>query len=155
VNVKLVSELEQKLSDYKRDYATLIADVERIKKETDSVLDKCSRANKLMEDLSGEKKRWTESSATFESQLSALNGDTLLSAAFLGYIGFFDHFFRIKLLTKWRNYLENIAQIIYTDNLSIADYLVNPAMRLRWVGNGLPDDQLCTENAIILKCYQR
>ena len=35
-----------------------------------------------------------------------MNGDTLISGAFLAYIGFFDHMYRRKLLSEWKEYLQ-------------------------------------------------
>ena len=42
-----------------------------------------------------------------------------------------------------------------TQDLSPTDYLSRPAQALEWQSYGLPNDQLCTENAIILDRFNR
>lgn len=154
-NKKLLGELEEKLANYKAQYTELVTTVEKLKTEMELTLQNSARAEKLIFNLSGEKTRWAAQTESFVKQLNSITGDTLLSGGFLAYIGFFDHFFRGKLLESWRDYLEHDAGLNFTENLEIQSYLENPAQRLQWIQNGLPDDELCVENAVILKSYQR
>lgn len=43
------------------------------------------------------------------------------------------------------------AGIQYRPDIARTEYLSNPDERLRWQANALPTDDLCTENAIMLK----
>lgn len=43
------------------------------------------------------------------------------------------------------------AGIQYRPDIALTEYLSNPDERLRWQANALPADDLCTENAIMLK----
>ncbi len=63
--------------------------------------------------------------------------------------------YRQKLLTEWKEYLSDDAGIKFTQDLDPMNYLMNPSDRLKAVANGLPDDDLCMENTVILKAYQR
>ncbi|CAD7968195.1 unnamed protein product, partial [Amoebophrya sp. A25] len=99
--------------------------------------------------------RWTESTAQFDAQLLNLHGDTLLSAAFLAYIGFFDVYARQQVLREWETYLADERGLKFSPALSVTDYLVTTTERFQFVSNGLPDDELCVENAVIIKNYQR
>jgi len=40
-------------------------------------------------------------------------------------------------------------------DIARTEYLSNPDDRLRWQANALPTDELCTENAIMLKRFNR
>jgi len=81
-------------------------------------------------------------------------GDVLLSASFLAYIGFFDHFYRGNLSAIWRETI-GFNGIKFRGELSIIEFLSKPSERLIWKSHSLPQDDLCTENAIILKRFNR
>jgi len=149
-----VKELEAKIKQFKDEYAKLISDVEKIKAEMQQVEDKCSRSKKLLSDLSSEKTRWNESSRGFQELMATLIGDGLIAGAFCTYIGFFDLFMRQNLTAGWRCTVEE-ANVKQKKDLSVIEYLCKPSDKLRWKENSLPDDDLCTENAIILKRFLR
>jgi dynein heavy chain 1, cytosolic len=86
--------------------------------------------------------------------MSCLLGDVLLSSAFLTYTGFFDHFYRQFLNSEWRYFLDQIG-LKYRNDLSYMEFLSKPTDRLQWQVQELPNDELCIENAIILKRYNR
>lgn len=71
-----------------------------------SVGEKVNRSKSLIMNLSSEKIRWEESARNFKYQLSTILGDVLLSAAFLTYIGFFDHFYRKVVTNTWKEYIQ-------------------------------------------------
>lgn len=47
------------------------------------------------------------------------------------------------------------ANIQFRSDIARTEYLSNPDERLRWQANALPTDDLCTENAIMLKRFNR
>jgi dynein heavy chain 1 len=47
------------------------------------------------------------------------------------------------------------ANIQYRSDIARTEYLSNPDERLRWQANALPADDLCTENAIMLRRFNR
>lgn len=69
------------------------------------VEDKVNRSKKLLNNLSSEKYRWEDTSKNFKVQLASVLGDVFLSASFLAYIGFFDHYYRKLLNNVWRSNL--------------------------------------------------
>lgn len=75
----------------------------------EKVKDKLTRSENLLNNLKSENDRWEESSKTFKEQMASMPGDVLLCGAFLTYIGFFDHFYRGKLIAHWQKYLEKIG----------------------------------------------
>jgi dynein heavy chain 1 len=66
------------------------------------VQEKVNRSISLITNLGSERERWDNSSNEFKNQMSTMVGDVLLSASFLGYIGYFDHFYRKMLTNQWR-----------------------------------------------------
>ncbi|KAJ8666428.1 hypothetical protein QAD02_008090 [Eretmocerus hayati] len=62
--------------------------------------------------------------------------------------------YRQNLFTTWSQHLQT-SHIQFRSDIARTEYLSNPDERLRWQANALPADELCTENAIMLKRYNR
>ncbi|KAH9824443.1 dynein heavy chain and region D6 of dynein motor-domain-containing protein [Melampsora americana] len=152
--VTMIAELEASIARYKPEYATLISETETIKNEMKRVQSKVDRSIKLLDSLGSEKTRWEAGSATFDTQMSTMAGDVLLSAAFMTYGGFFDQSYRESMWQGWVDHL-NQANLKYKSELSLTEYLSTADDRLGWQSKSLPADDLCTENAIMLKRFNR
>jgi dynein heavy chain 1 len=150
----LVTELEASIGRYKDEYAVLISQTQSIKSEMERVQGKVDRSVRLLESLSSERGRWETASRTFDSEMSTIVGDVLLSAAFLAYGGFFDQHYRELMWQEWAGHLHDAA-VKFNPELSFPDYLATADDRLRWQSRGLPADNLCTENAIMLRRFNR
>lgn len=144
-----VAQLESSIANYKAEYATLIRDVEALKHEMEVVTTKVERAESLMTSLSHESERWAKSSEGFQSVLRNLVGDSLQSAAFLTYSGFFPFNTRRQLLKQWRNALDLLG-IEFREDLGMIESLSKASDRLQWQSHGLPADSLSLENGVIL-----
>lgn len=136
------------------EYEALIKEKQNIQTDMERVEDKVSRSKRLLFNLESEKHRWEDSSKNFKEQLATMLGDVFLSSAFLSYIGFFDHYYRKLLMSAWKSTLET-SEIRYKSDLSLIEYLSSASERLIWKSHKLPTDDLCTENAIILKRFNR
>lgn len=152
--VKMVAELEASIEQYKQEYAALIRETEAIKTEMERVESKVNRSMTLLDSLSSEKTRWELGSRTFDTEMSTIVGDVLLSAAFLAYGGFFDQSYREQMWQEWSTHLAE-ANVKFKTELSMPDYLSTADDRLSWQSKGLPSDNLCTENAIMIKRFSR
>jgi dynein heavy chain 1, cytosolic len=152
--VTMIAELEASIQTYKEEYALLISETQAIKSEMDRVQSKVDRSMKLLESLSSERGRWESGSRTFDAEMSTIVGDVLLSAAFLAYGGFFDQHYREVMWHEWSGHLTE-ANIKFKPELSFSEYLSTADDRLSWQTKSLPSDSLCTENAIMLKRYDR
>ncbi|KAL5291956.1 DYNC1H1 family protein [Megaselia abdita] len=150
----LIAQLEQSIAAYKEEYAQLISQAQAIKTDLENVQAKVDRSIALLKSLNIEKERWECTSETFKSQMSTIVGDVLLSAAFIAYGGYFDQHYRNNLFGTWCQHLQS-ANILYRGDIARTEYLSNPDERLRWQANALPTDDLCTENAIMLKRFNR
>lgn len=152
--IEQVGQLEAAIKQYKMEYATAIRDTETIRTEMETVSSKVSRALSLLTSLGEEKVRWSATSASFDEQMSTLIGDNLIAAAFLTYGGIFDHKIRRSLMMEWSDTLEALGIPFLTDFDTI-NYLSSPADHITWRDHGLPNDDLATENAILLERFNR
>ncbi|EIW86375.1 dynein heavy chain protein 1 [Coniophora puteana RWD-64-598 SS2] len=152
--ITMISELESKIATYKDEYALLISETQAIKSEMERVQNKVDRSMKLLESLSSEKGRWEDGSRTFDAEMSTIVGDVLLSAAFLAYGGFFDQHYREVMWQDWSGHLSE-ANVKFKSELSLTEYLSTADDRLSWQSKSLPADNLTTENAIMLKRFNR
>ena len=149
-----IAELESSIAVYKAEYAELINETQTIKAEKERVQMKVERSTSLLANLTQERGRWEASSSAFQVQMTTLPGDALLAASFLAYFGFFAHHHRVELATDYRAQLEALG-LKFKPDLSLVEYLSTPSDRLKWRGHGLPSDDLCVENAIVLQRFQR
>ncbi|KAI8852562.1 dynein heavy chain and region D6 of dynein motor-domain-containing protein [Chytridium lagenaria] len=150
----MIANLESSIAHYKDEYAVLISETQALKSEMETVKSRVDRSLALLGNLSSENERWGQASQSFESQMGTIIGDVLLSSAYLAYGGFFDQQYREALLVRWVSHLES-ANIKFKSDLSIPEYLSTADERLLWQENQLPADDLCTENAIMLKRFNR
>ncbi|GAA5826137.1 hypothetical protein JCM11251_007177 [Rhodosporidiobolus azoricus] len=150
----MISELEARIAGYKDEYAALISETQRIKTEMETVQTRVNRSITLLDSLGSEKERWEAGSHTFEEQMSTVAGDVLLSSAYLAYAGYFDQGYRQSMWHGWANHLAD-AGIKFKTELSLSEYLSTADERLEWHARSLPIDELCIENAIMLKRFDR
>ncbi|KPM05539.1 dynein heavy chain, cytoplasmic-like protein [Sarcoptes scabiei] len=151
---RLVAQLEKSIASYKEEYANLVSQAQAIKSDLSSVQSKVDRSIALLKSLSSERQRWEHSSETFKNQMQTIAGDCILSAAFLAYAGYFDQQYRQSLFSSWCSHLTK-ARIQFRPDLALTEYLSTADERLRWQANNLPSDDLCVENAIMLKRFNR
>ncbi|CAI5743819.1 unnamed protein product [Peronospora destructor] len=149
-----IDALEIRIENFKHEYAALINEAQMITNDMTSVSKKVERSVALLKSLLQESERWEAGSNDFETQMKTLVGDTLLSSAFLTYIGFLDFQQRKVLIQDWRDILESMG-ISTKAQLSFVDYLSRPNEQLEWQMSDLPSDELCHENAIILQRFRR
>ncbi|XP_065805228.1 dynein axonemal heavy chain 5 [Labrus bergylta] len=110
---------------------------------------KMGNATALIDGLGGEKVRWTDSSAGFQTQISHLVGDVLLSAGFLSYAGPFNQEYRSLLLEQWKREMEE-QLIPFSPDLNVIGLLVDNATVSEWNLQGLPSDDLSIQNGIVV-----
>eukprot|EP00731_Ephydatia_muelleri_P024350 Em0016g621a len=151
---KIIQALETSIGKYKEEYAVLISQVNTIKADLVTVEAKVDRSKALLASLASERERWDAGSEAFRNQMSTISGDVLLTAAFMAYGGYFDQSFRHNLFTSWASHLQQ-AKINFRPDLARVEYLSTADERIKWQANALPSDDLCTENAIMIKRFNR
>ncbi|KAL9078918.1 MAG: hypothetical protein Q9157_002174 [Trypethelium eluteriae] len=149
-----IKQLEEKIAVYKEEYAALISQTQSIRTEMTRVQNKVDRSVRLLDSLSSERGRWEQGSTSFEAQIDTIVGDVLVAAGFIAYNGFFDQQYRKTMMEDWLHHL-SLSNVRYKQHNPITEYLSTADEKFRWQENGLPVDDLCTENAIILKRFNR
>lgn len=80
---------------------------QKVEAEANACLDKLSSAEKLVNGLAGENKRWGENVKDLKANIKSVIGNALLAAAFVSYIGAFSAKLRLELWsTIWLNDLQ-------------------------------------------------
>mmetsp|Transcript_12145 Transcript_12145/g.29873 ORF Transcript_12145/g.29873 Transcript_12145/m.29873 type:complete len:4768 (-) Transcript_12145:256-14559(-) len=150
----LLNGLTSKIKSYSDEHKVLITEAVRIEDELKRVQMKVDRSARLLQNLGAESQRWADERDEFTKHTATLVGDTLLSAAFLAYIGYFNQGYRKTLFDMWIDHL--VERGVETRlGLSIIEYLSLPSERLEWKAHQLPDDNLCFENAIMMTKFNR
>jgi len=153
---KQVAELQAKL-------AKLTAELEEADAQKKEALDtvekgqtKLDLANRLTTALASENDRWAINIEVLQQDRTLLTGDVLLASAFISYVGPFTKPFRDKLMDEmFTPFLqaefaafEGVTPLSETsDCLNI---LTNNAEIAGWNSDGLPADQVSTENGAIV-----
>ncbi|CAI9729216.1 dynein heavy chain 5, axonemal-like [Octopus vulgaris] len=117
--------------------------------DADNCRRKMGNATALIEGLSGEKIRWTDASKDFARQIQNLVGNVLLATGFLSYTGPYNQEFRDKLMNAWKQEMTK-AKIPFTPKLDIINMLVDTTTITEWNLQGLPNDELSTQNGLIV-----
>lgn len=153
-NEEILGRLKSTIESYEEEYGSLKYEAKLIEESLKSVESKVNRSMALLSSLSSERIRWDTASHEFKSQMENIAGDVLLSSAFLAYAGFFDQQSRTTLFDLWRAHLRQ-SLIRFRPDLALTEYLSSPDERLKWQANALPSDDLCTENAIMMRRFNR
>lgn len=125
-----------------------------IKQTLSTVESKVERSVALLKSLSSEQTRWEASSESFKVQMSTIIGDVVLSSALMAYSGYYDQAMRNTLFQSWLSALQS-ANIKFKEDLARIEYLSNADERMNWTAANLPTDDLCIENAIMIKRFNR
>ncbi|KIW34320.1 uncharacterized protein PV07_01105 [Cladophialophora immunda] len=149
-----IAKLEESIATYKTEYAALISETQAIKSEMARVQTKVDRSLRLLDSLSSERVRWEAASKSFETQIQTLVGDVVISSAFLAYGGLYDQQFRKTMVDDWMHHMSQSGISCKSDG-SVLGYLSSADERLQWQRHSLPADDLCMENAIMLKRFNR
>ncbi|XP_055923365.1 dynein axonemal heavy chain 5 isoform X2 [Eupeodes corollae] len=141
-------EREDALQQVKNQYDKAVGEKQRLTDAANVCLRKMTAATALINGLTDEKHRWTNQSKEFKIQLGKLVGDVLLATGFLSYCGPYNQEFRTNLIKTWMTILKQRV-IPFTLNLNITNMLVDSSTVSEWTLQGLPNDELSVQNALI------
>ncbi|KAK5935878.1 hypothetical protein CgunFtcFv8_021195 [Champsocephalus gunnari] len=140
---------QRELDSVKALYDAAMKETHDLEEDAQACRRKMSNATALIEGLGGEKVRWTESSAGFQTRITHLVGDVLLSAGFLSYAGPFNQEYRSLLLELWKREMEQ-RLIPFSPDLNVIGLLVDNTTVSEWSLQGLPSDDLSIQNGIVV-----
>ncbi|KAF3703904.1 Dynein heavy chain 5, axonemal Axonemal beta dynein heavy chain 5 Ciliary dynein heavy chain 5 [Channa argus] len=130
-------------------YDTAMKEKQDLEDDAQACRRKMANATALIDGLGGEKVRWTNSSAGFQTQIKHLVGDVLLATGFLSYAGPFNQEYRSLLLDLWKKGMEE-KRIPFSPDLNVIGLLVDNATVSEWNLQGLPSDDLSIQNGIVV-----
>ena len=83
-----------------------------------------------------------------------LVGDVLICSGILAYLGVFVQSYRQECVETWGTMMKKY-NIQSSADVSLKEILGNPVKISEWASQGLPSDEVCIENAIILENSER
>ena len=142
-----LEELETNYNGAVKKKEDLAFQVEQCKTRLDSAM-------KLIGGLGGEEVRWIESVSKMEVDFVNLDGDVLVAAGSISYLGVFTSEYRNVLVKEWT---QKIAQlkIPHTPGCSLIGTMGDPVEFRHWAHCGLPTDELSAENGIMISSSKR
>lgn len=150
-----VKDATDRVAGLQRELDTAIAIKEEVEADADKCRQELSLAERLVNGLGGEKLRWGENVKQLKIDANTVVGDSLLSAAFVSYIGPFSAGLRQQL---WiHTWLPDIKarEIPYTEGVDPLRVLANESDEAKWKNEGLPADRMSIENASIITSCSR
>ena len=150
-----LAEKQALLDEMQAKYDAAMADKQALQDDADQCKRRMDAANTLISGLGGEKERWTEQKAEFEATILRLAGDVSIATAFLSYLGPFNQEFRNLVLGD--RMMEDLVKmrVPFSRNMNIIKFLSDDAQVGEWNLQGLPSDDLSTQNAIIVTSSAR
>eukprot|EP01059_Diplonema_ambulator_P031435 TRINITY_DN5765_c0_g1_i5.p1 TRINITY_DN5765_c0_g1~~TRINITY_DN5765_c0_g1_i5.p1 ORF type:complete len:4657 (+),score=1802.33 TRINITY_DN5765_c0_g1_i5:140-14110(+) len=147
----LVNAEKQKQSDALREKEEEMNRMEQSAMETAR---KVSKADSLIDDLQGERSRWTKQFELNNDIVRRLTGDVAICCAFLSYCGPFNSEFRTHILQNVLIDLCNKHRIPITEGIGrpreLVRFLVDEQQITDWQLEGLPTDEHSVQNAIMI-----
>eukprot|EP01047_Picozoa_sp_COSAG01_P001177 COSAG01_NODE_25_length_37050_cov_211.559119_13_plen_3716_part_00 len=149
-----LKEVMDKLAGLQAQFDALKQKQKDLEEQVDLCEKKLDRASKLITSLGGEKIRWTEVAAEMAVRLTNVTGDVLVSSGMIAYAGPFTKLFRQKLKDDWVSKAAELS-VPRSDVFSLVKTLGDPVKIREWNIQGLPSDELSTENGIIVETGRR
>ncbi|XP_068613056.1 dynein axonemal heavy chain 11 [Brachionichthys hirsutus] len=159
-----LSAVQKKLEDLDASLQSLKTQFEKFTSEKLSCQEEVMRtnqtielANRLVKGLQSEKERWSQAIVHYQRRHKTLCGDVLLASAFVSYMGYFTKQYREELLSNsWIPFLQSQkVSVPLTDGLDPVLMLADDATVAAWHNQGLPNDRMSIENAVILTTSER
>jgi dynein heavy chain len=150
-----VAEIEAECASLDAKLKGAVDEKERVEAEAEKCVEKLGLAERLVNGLADEYKRWTETVRELKELANKLIGNCLLSSAFVGYISPFSMKLRVEL---WRDiWTKDILArgIPMTANIDPMKILATEADIAGWSNEGLPSDRISVENAAVVTSCSR
>jgi dynein heavy chain len=160
--------VQAKVKDLQEKLAVLVADLSAAEAEKADAIDTVERgqrkadlANRLTTALAAENERWAINVEKLKVDRELLTGDVLLASAFISYVGPFTKPFRDKLMNEtFMPFLQNQFNgyegiIPISEMCEPLKILTTGADVAQWNSDGLPADQVSSENGAILTNSKR
>ena len=146
---KELAEIELKLEELNKNLKEQSEVKDDLEAQAKKMAELLAIAERLISGLSSERVRWTDEIAALGSKRTNLDGDCLLSSAFLSYLGAFNYDYRTMLFNEfWTADIEE-KKIPLSVPYSLQAMLTTDVEMAKWEGEGLPSDELSIQNGIL------
>ena len=144
-----LKEVEDKIASLQAMYTESVESKDKLMKQMALTAARLKRADKLTSSLGDEGVRWKEKAEELEEQMKCSTGDALLSAAAVAYFGAFTAEYRNEIMSYWATKAIEIG-LPASQNVNLESLIGDPFVIRQWNSEGLPRDQLSTENALLV-----
>lgn len=135
--------VDERVAGLKQNFEFLMKEATQIKIDLDKEQETINVAETLLDRLSGEYVRWQKQISSLQEELDRLEKGSILSAAFITFLGSESEESRNEIFKKWKNALN-------MNDFNVLEFNVLETEKLNWSSKGLPSDTLSQENAMIL-----
>lgn len=146
-NLDVAKKKEEKELANKKKLDTELAEIEE---ELKMLEGRHERAEDLVKGLENSKQSWTDSKVGLEKQALMVEGNVMLSVAFMNYFGPFSADYRGDLRDICMQEVE-ASKVAFDQKWDFVTYMGDPVEVLEWTFLGLPSDQFSKENSIIVR----
>ncbi|XP_072114311.1 dynein axonemal heavy chain 6 isoform X1 [Mobula birostris] len=142
-------QLDLKLEDLQNQYDHTVGEKEELARTMALTQARLVRAGKLTAALGDEQVRWQEGIIMFEEEISNVIGNVFIASACVAYYGAFTAHYRHMLIDHWIKGCTELRIPISAD-FSLTSILGDPYEIRQWNADGLPRDNISTENGILV-----
>ncbi|KAL8568337.1 Dynein heavy chain 6, axonemal [Nucella lapillus] len=146
--------VEAQIAELQKTYDDSVSEKQKLERNIATTAGRLKRASKLTTALADEQVRWGESVKNFNAMIGNVVGDVFLAAACVAYYGAFTSTYRHELVSSWTVQCQ-IKQIPCTEGMTLENVLADPFEIRQWNTDGLPRDQVSTENAVLVTRARR
>ncbi|XP_060586003.1 dynein axonemal heavy chain 6-like [Ruditapes philippinarum] len=144
-----LAEVEAKIAELQKTYDDSMAEKQKLERNISTTAARLKRAAKLTTALGDEQVRWGETVDKFNIEIGNVTGDVFVGAACVAYYGAFTSVYRHELVENWIQRCKEL-DIPVTQGMTITSVLADNYEIRQWNTDGLPKDQVSTENAILV-----
>jgi dynein heavy chain len=128
--------------------------IDELKEQIDGTITHKRRAETLLKGLSAEKQKWVVCTRMLSGKYDTVQGDVLIAAAFITMGGAFTQKYRLKLVSKWQESLNQVG-LACNDTFNFQELYGDNGKIREWHANSLPPDTFSTDNALIMEKTKR
>lgn len=153
VKIKEFDEIQAILTKLKSEHAIYKSEKEKTENDIEVLTRKIEFAQRILVILPDEKIHWKEQFIKLKEDFRDIDGEIIVSAGFLTYLGILDILSRNKVLQNWQIILQDC--LLVTERFSAEKALskLYGEMKIQeWVFLGLQNDTFSIDNAVLIEC---
>jgi len=146
-----LKEVQDTVARLKNNLDSSIRNAENLKQKQELAKVQLFRAEKLVDGLGDESKRWTKNVETLRHDLHDILGNIMVAAASIAYLGPFTAEYRAQMTQKWvKRCQDQELSLPVSNDFSLQKILADDVIIREWQKSGLPADELSLDNGIMV-----